>query len=168
MIRALVILALAGCLPPADSPRPARDARLVAIEHSLALDGAAVGSSGQATVLVLFASWCGNCHHELAILEQLRPQHPAVRVLGVNYRAHEEYGGRGNAEAVRAYVARYAPWMQVVPIDEPLFTQLGRPPKIPTLFVFDRAGVLVEVFDRRERTMPDANELAELFSRLGV
>jgi thiol-disulfide isomerase/thioredoxin len=167
VIRALVILALAGCPPPAtNSPQPPRDARLVAIEHSVALDGAPVGTSPQATVLFLFASWCGNCHHELAVLEQLRPQHPAVRVLGVNYRAHEEYRGYGNAEAVRAYVARAAPWLQVVPIDEPLFTQLGRPPKIPTLFVFDRGGVLVEVYDRRERAMPDARELAALFARL--
>lgn len=167
MIRALVLIALAGCVPATETaPHAPRDARLVAIEDSVALDGTAIGKSGQPTVLVLFASWCGNCHHELAILEQLRPQHPAVRVLGVNYRAHEEYGGRGSAEAVRTYVAKHAPWMRVVPIDEALFTQLGRPPKIPTLFVFDRGGALVAVYDRRERPMPDARELEALFARL--
>lgn len=166
MIRALVLIALVACMPAPATPRPPRDARLVAIEDSLALDGAPIGGSKQATVLVLFASWCGNCHHELAILEQLQPQHPAVRVLGVNYRAHEEYGGRGSSEAVRAYVAKYAPWMRVAPIDEALFTRLGRPPKIPTLFVFDRGGALVEIYDRRERPMPDARELDALFARL--
>ena len=56
--------------------------------------------------------------------------------------------------------------MRVAPIDEPLFTRLGRPPKIPTLFVFDRGGALIAVYDRRERPMPDARELDALFATL--
>jgi len=168
MTRALAFIVLAACVTtPERRPPPVRDAALAWIEASPDLDGVPVGEATTATVLVTFASWCSNCHDELAVLAGLRGAHPTVRILGVNYRAHEEYGGRGDARAVRDYVARHAPWMRVVPAGEQLFARLGRPPKIPTLFVYDRAGALVAIYDRRERAMPDGDELDELFRRLG-
>jgi hypothetical protein len=89
---------------------------------------------------------------ELDTLAKLRQ--PGVQILGLNYRGHEEYDGRGNADAVRRYVATNAPWLRVVPADDQLFELLGQPPKVPTLYVYDRHGALVTIYDRRDRAMP--------------
>jgi len=142
---------------------------LAAIEARVDLEGASVGrSAARATVVFVFASWCQHCHHELAILGRLRAEHPALRILGVNYRGHEEYDHRGNSIAVKRYIAEHASWMRVVPADESLFETLGRPPKVPTMFIYDRAGALVATYDRRDRAMPDASELAAILRRLGA
>jgi thiol-disulfide isomerase/thioredoxin len=122
----------------------------------------------RATVVVLFASWCTHCHDEIAVLDALRGAHPAMRVIGVNYRGHEEYDGRGNSEAVRNYVRNFAPWMRVVPIGDALFDELGRPPKVPTLYVYDARGALVQTFDRQYRDQPGAAELDAVLARLGA
>ena len=122
----------------------------------------------RATVVVVFASWCSHCRHELALLGELVANRPAVRVVGVNYKGHEEYDARGDSAAVRAYVRGSVPWLRVVPAGDALFAELGSPPKVPTMFVYDAAGHLVEVFDRRRRPLPDAGELDRLFRRLGA
>ena len=158
----LVIVMLVACAavePAPPAPPQQHVAPLRAIEATPDLDGALVGTAAQPTVVVMFASWCHNCHKELAVLAELRRD---IRVLGVNYRGHEEYDDRGNAEAVRAYVAKHAPWLRVIPADEHLFALLGRPPKIPTLYVYDGTGALVAIYDRRERAMPDERELRAL------
>jgi thiol-disulfide isomerase/thioredoxin len=179
MRRVLALALLLGCAPqPAPVPPrpvparpvPARPASPFAmIEASVDLDGVRVGSSdAPATIVVVLASWCGHCRAQLATIAELRAAHPAVRVVGVNYKAHEEYDGRGTADAVRNYVRDSAPWLRVVPADEALFGALGRPPRVPTLFIYDRSGSLVETFDRRARPMPDGVELAAVLRRLGA
>lgn len=152
-----------GTAPPRHRPAP-----LSLVESARDLDGALVGATGApATLVVSFASWCVPCKNALAMIGALRERHPRVRIIGVNYVRHEEYASRGSSDAVRAYVRDSAPWLRVVPIGDDVFQALGRPPKVPTMFVFDRAGLLVETFDRRAREMPDATELAALFARLG-
>jgi thiol-disulfide isomerase/thioredoxin len=170
-------LAAAACMPapaPAYAPPPGPRDVLADLLAAPALDGFAgetdgpPGAAPRATVVVLFASWCTHCHDVIAALDTLRGAHPAMRVIGVNYRGHEEYDGRGNSEAVRNYVRNFAPWMRVVPIDEALFDELGRPPKVPTLFVYDARGALVETFDRRYRDQPGPGELDAVLARLGA
>jgi thiol-disulfide isomerase/thioredoxin len=136
------------------------------IEASRDLDGAAVGpSDAPATIVIVFASWCPHCKDELRVLDAVRSAH-RVRVLGVNYREHEDYDGRGGPAAVRAF-ARDVPWLRVVPIGDDVFAQLGSPPLIPTLFVYDHAGALIATFDRRDRPAPDRAELDALLAHLG-
>ncbi|HVV85118.1 MAG TPA: TlpA disulfide reductase family protein, partial [Kofleriaceae bacterium] len=121
-------------------------------------DGQPVGAlapGGRATVAVLFASWCPHCRDEMPVLAELARRHPDVRVLGLNYRGHEEYEQRGDAAAVRAFVTGSAPWLRVVPADERLWRALGRPAKVPTIYVFDRGGRRVRTFDRRREETPD-------------
>ncbi len=136
---------------------------LARLDASRDLDGAIVGTSDEPTLVVVFASWCEHCKAELAELDAIRTRH--VRLLGVNYRGHEEYDHRGNSEAVRAF-ARRTPWLRVVPIGDALYAALGSPPQIPTLYLFDRHGALVAAFDRRERRPPDRAELAALIDAL--
>ena len=158
------VWACASGMPP-QVPRDTQ--QLAAIEASVDLDGKPVGKSdARATIVVVFASWCTNCHHELGVIAKLRQAN--VRVLGVNYKGHEEYDGRGNPTALRTYVAEHAPWLRVVPADDQLYALLGQPPKIPTVYVYDANGALVATYDRRDRAMPEQNELADLLRRLGA
>jgi thiol-disulfide isomerase/thioredoxin len=130
------------------------------------LDGRAIGdANGRATIAIGFASWCGHCRVELGELAAI-VERPDLRVVGVNFRWQEEYDGRGDSAAVRDFLAREAPWLRVAPGDERLYTALGSPLKVPTIFVYDRAGRLAAVYDRRRGPMPDARALADLLDRL--
>ena len=166
--------------PPAyAAPYPARSAPELAVtadafrqlETSATIDGDAVADvapGASATVVVVFASWCEHCRDQLDAIDAIRARHPGLRALGVNYRPHEEYDNLGDSYRVRAYVAAHAPWLIVVPAGERLFAALGRPPKVPTLYVYDRAGRLVAVYDRRTRAMPTAADLDALLAQLGA
>ena len=165
---ALLVALLVGCgappAPPTPHPAPARPTppHLQAIEAAPDLDGVTVGPLGpdqHATLAIVFASWCTPCREELPVLAALHDERPDVRILGINYRAHEEYDGRGDAAAVRALVAAAAPWLRVVPADEGAWASLGRPPKVPTLYIFDRTGALVRAYDRRTGDVPTLDEL---------
>jgi thiol-disulfide isomerase/thioredoxin len=160
-------LALAACGGSAAPAGPPRHPSLALIERSRDLDRATVGrGDAAATVAFVFASWCAHCRRELDVLRRVLEVVPNVRVLGINYRGHEEYDGRGGAAAVRAYVARHAPWLHVVPAGEALFDALGRPPKVPTIYIYDAAGALAARYDRRERALPDEDELARVLQEL--
>jgi hypothetical protein len=101
----------------------------------------------------------------MLVLNALYERHPDVRFLGINYRAHEEYDGRGDTAAVRAFVAELAPWLRVVPADEAVWSSLGRPSRVPTLYVFDRTGALVRAFDRTTDPIPTLDELERALPR---
>ena len=165
---AVLVALLVGCggapaAPRATPPAPAlAPPHLVAIEAAPDLDGVTVGalpSDQRATIAIVFASWCTHCRDELPVLAALLDERPDLRMLGINYRAHEEYDGRGDAAAVRALVASDAPWLRVVPADDAVWASLGRPPKVPTLFIFDRDGALVRRFDRQGARLPTLDEL---------
>ena len=84
----------------------------------------------------------------LALARQLRYLPGAVsrrhRQLGLNFRGHEEYEQRGDAAAVRGFVADVAPWLRVVPVDGPLCTALGV--RVPIGIAFDFNNVPLDIF----------------------
>jgi thiol-disulfide isomerase/thioredoxin len=147
--------------PPQTPPAP-----LAALEASVDLDGRGIGSSAAAaTVVITLASWCGHCRAALQVLDAVRARHPSVRWLAVSYREHETFDGRGDAAALRALAAE-VPWLRVISADDALFAALGRPPLVPTTFVFDRAHRLVAHYDRRDRRPPSEAELDALLRSL--
>jgi len=164
-----LLLLLAGCPGPIEAPveqpqepPPRASLNVSVLESARDLDGYPVGglAIGQrATVAMVFASWCGHCRDEMLTLDVLRQRHPDVRFLGVNYQAHEEYDGRGDATAVRMFVAERGPWLRVIPADEALWSALGRPTKVPTLYVFGADGSLTRSFDRRVDPLPTLDDL---------
>lgn len=158
----VVLIGCATSAPPLPTA-PVQSGVLARLEASPDLDGAVVGHGDVATLVVVFASWCEYCKAELVELDALRSHH--VRMLGVNYRGHEDYAGRGGPVAVRAFAQR-TPWLRVVPIDDAMFAALGSPPQIPTIFVFDRSGALVASYSRKERPPPDRAELAAVIDKL--
>jgi thiol-disulfide isomerase/thioredoxin len=161
---ALLVTAACGS-PPVEHPHR-NTTQLARIEASADLDGKPVGHTDGATLAIVFASWCEHCHNELDQIQQVRTAHPALRVLGINYKGHEEYDHRGSSTAVRAYIDQHASWLRVVPADDTLFDLLGRPAMVPTLYVYNRAGELVASYSRRERAMPKAAELDELIAQI--
>lgn len=170
----LVAVVVAACasappVPPALSKPVAAPAAplspLVALEASLDLDRAVVGATRTPTVVMLLASWCHRCRDEIAVFDAIRAQHPHVRWLGLNYKAHEEYDQRGSSVAIRT-LADETPWLRIVPADDALFTTFGSPPKVPTIFVYDSKGTLVETFDRRDRPALREQELDDLLRGL--
>jgi thiol-disulfide isomerase/thioredoxin len=170
--RWLVLAMLVACSPrpvaPAPPVAPRFDPALAALEHSRDLQGAIVGRDSQITIVVSFASWCAYCHVQLAAIEQLvRASHPAVRVLGVSYGAFELDDARGRDSAVRRFVADSAPWLRVVPIDDRVYAELGKPPLLPTIWVFARDGSLARSYDPRQRILPKPDELDALLRDLG-
>lgn len=170
MRRFAVAVLLASCATAQPTPSivppsaPPSTHVLASIEASHDLDGVVVGPSTAPTIVIVFASWCEHCRDELAVLAPMRGED--VRILGVNYKGHEDYEARGSAVAVRAFVHDRASWLRVVPIDDDVFAELGRPPQIPTMFVYDRHGTLVATFDRRARTPPSRAELETLLAKL--
>jgi thiol-disulfide isomerase/thioredoxin len=150
---------------PAPAPRGAPSWQLLARARDL--DGRVVGEApGRATIAIVFASWCGHCRHQIAQLAEVIDGRDDVRVVGINFLHHEEYDDRGDSQAVRAYLAGEAPWLQVVPAGEDLWRALGSPSKVPTLYVFDDAGELRQVFDRRTGELPTYSDLIAALNAL--
>jgi thiol-disulfide isomerase/thioredoxin len=162
---ALVLLASCATAKPVPAVAPAAPSAFAQLEASADLDGAVVGHTDTPTIVVMLASWCEHCKAELHELDAIRARR--VRLIGVNYRGHEEYDHRGNSAAIRAF-AQATPWLRIVPIDDALFDAFGSPPLIPTIYIFDRAGTLVQTFDLRQRTSPRHDELVGLLARLGA
>jgi len=165
----LVLLTACGAMYAEPGPPPPTDpaASWQRLTASRDLDGAVVGEApGRATIAVVFASWCGYCRVEIGELAELRARGRDVRVLGVNFKHHEEYDRRGDSAAVRAFLADEAPWLQAVPGDLALWRAFGSPTSIPTLYVFDARGHLAASYDRNLRDPPDVDELDALLARL--
>ena len=157
----VAVVVMTGCVvtPAVQPPAPRALAQL---EASRDLDGIVVGPSDAPTIVIVFASWCTHCRDELGELAGVRRP---VRLIGVNYRGHEEYDHRGNSDAVRAFAHAW-PWLRVVPIGDDVFGALGRPPLIPVIYIYDRRGGLVATFDRRERAPPSKAELDAILTGL--
>jgi hypothetical protein len=173
--RLVIATCLVGCAPlpaPAPAPPPAEAPRRGAaswqmLAASRDLDGRTVGESpGRATIAVVFASWCGHCRHQIGQLAEVIEGRDDVRVLGINFLHHEEYDDRGDSQAVRDYLAAEAPWLQVVPADEDLWRALGSPSKVPTIYVFDDAGELRQVWDRRDAELPTYSDVAAVLDAI--
>jgi len=129
------------------------------------IDGRAIASHDQGlTAVIVFASWCQPCRNEIALLGEIATDHPQLRVIGVN--AYEEFADRSDEEKLRAFVAVSAPWMQVVIATDALMDALGKPKKVPTLFVFDSAGQLVASYLRARRAPPTKAELLDVLTQL--
>lgn len=162
MLRSLAIAALlvAGC-KGGDASTPAEagaEAGLAALAKRTDMNGGKLAVGGDATVVVVFASWCGPCRKELAALGQLRESRPNVRIIGLN--AYEEFESYSDEKKLGKFLAGNAPWLTVVRDDGTLLKRFGGVPKIPTVFVYDRDGKVVHEFRRNKRPPPDKRELA--------
>lgn len=158
---ALAALAVtAGCERQASSSkaRSGAEAGLAALASRTDMRGKALELEGSdATVVVVFATWCGPCRKELALLGDLRKTRPNLKIIGLN--AYEEYNNLSDEKRLKTFLADNAPWLEVVRDDGKLLSIFGGVPKIPTMFVYDRDGEIVHEFRRNKRPPPDKREL---------
>ncbi len=129
-----------------------------ALLHKATIDGGELSRDARPTAVVVFASWCGPCRHELATLGKIREQYPTLRIIGVN--AYEDYGNRSDESRLQTFVEANAPWLtQIVHADAALLRSFGSVPKSPTLFIYDETGGVVAEFRRNKRPPPSHDEL---------
>lgn len=131
------------------------------------IEGVPLPTRKAAVALVVFASWCGHCKKELSELGQLRQNHPNLRIIGVN--AYEDFQGISNRDKLNSYIADNAPWLtEIVPADSTLLADFGGIPKIPTLFLYDAQGGVVEEYRRNIRPAPSPEELEAAIVRATI
>jgi thiol-disulfide isomerase/thioredoxin len=118
----------------------------------------------EATVVIVFASWCNPCKEELRMLGELRTEEPRMRVVGVN--AYEEYDDRSDMLRLQSFLAAEAPWLQVVPADQQIMAALGTPKKVPTMFVYRRDGTLAHAFLRTQGPPPDKADVRAVLDEI--
>ncbi len=160
---ALAALAL-SCAAPRTAPRrlAASDPAYDRLENAADIDGRPIGrlaDGQQATLVIVFASWCGHCRHELAVIQDLVRAEPALRVVGVN--AYETWSQLSDETRLREFLGANAPWLRVVHGDARLLRAFGGVPKIPSLFLYDRHGRLVVDWRRQERPPPELPDLRD-------
>ena len=124
------------------------------------IDGESVGAAPadtRVTALVVFASWCDSCRHELSVLAEVHRETPQLRIIGLN--AYESWNDLSNRQELSAFLHTTAPWLRVVAADAELLEMLGGVPRIPSIFFYDADGRLISSFNRRDRPLPTDIEL---------
>lgn len=164
-VTALLATACAGSNASTKPTVPA-ESGYASVLTAVDMKGARVGplpADKQATLMVVFASWCGPCRHELATLGELRTKQPKLRIIGLN--AYEEWSNRSNIDRLKKFLGESAPWLRVVRADQKMLKRFGGVQKVPTVFVYDGQGRLVSEFRRSMRAPPTLDELEAVVTK---
>ena len=168
-------------LPIANLAQPATAAAATielgaALRRTLAdlplLRGAAVRPndlSGRVTVVNFFASWCPPCRPEMAYLNQLVAETGAARLIVVGVNLFEDFGGRTGDAALVRFLDQTRPAFPILRGDHAAADAFGGVDRIPTVFVFDRAGRMATRFVHRRgasKTHLDLDELRDAVAPL--
>ncbi len=141
LILALGALVLGTCLTTFAAPAPA--AKMVAPSLQLqSLEGKTVKLSdykGKIVVLNFWATWCPPCREEIPDLVALQKQYAAqgVVVLGVSM-------DEGGPAKVASFAKKYGINYPVVMGDAKASADYGGIQVLPTTFIIDRAGKIVD------------------------
>jgi thiol-disulfide isomerase/thioredoxin len=163
------VLTLAGCATTAGGEAaPGDGAMLGAPVPAIAvkgLDGREVSPGalkGRVVLLDFWASWCGPCKEELTIIDKMdtRLRARGVTILAVSVDENRD-------DAVAFLKSRGSDWTLAIGHDpEGRLADRFKPPKMPTSYIIDRAGIIRQVnsgFERADVAKIEARltELAE-------
>jgi len=159
------VMACTNARPAQHPAQPAEDPGYRSVlEHTDIHGNAIAAKPATATIVVVFASWCGPCRHELGMLKELAVEKPGLRIIGVN--AYEDWDDISNQQKLERFLGAQHPWLTVVRADDQILSALGGVPKVPSLFLFDRAGAQVRAFRRAERRPPTKAELENALAQV--
>jgi thiol-disulfide isomerase/thioredoxin len=174
LILAGVLLALAGDAVPSRSA--ARLELSAAMQEQIRalpqVRGAKLGAEalrGKVVMVTFFASWCPPCRVEMEYLKDLYATHRerGLEILAVNL--FEDFDDLSDDRRLKAYLRRVAPEFPVVKGSDAISAAFGKITRIPSLFVFDRAGRAVFHFTNERAgpsTTADPEKLKALVTQL--
>ena len=119
----------------------ARRAHLAALAHLSGDEVAAEDLKGKVVLVSFFASWCPPCRIEFSHLNELRAEYDTddVAIIAVNlwenWSTFQDDGARLNR-----FLLKTEPVFSVVKSDDATGLLFGDVQRIPTVFVWDRAG----------------------------
>lgn len=164
MRKFLCLLFLAACAASPSSVNPPTGDGLAPALSGATLAGEALDLAklrGQVVLVDFWASWCAPCRRELPELEALYRRHRAAGLVVIGVNIDEQ---RADAEAfLRDQVQVSFP---VIHDAKQQLAGAWSPPKMPTLYVVDRAGKVARVFDGEKPGQIEALQ-AEVLRQLG-
>lgn len=141
---AILLAAACASAPKTDTVAPAAAGTPAPALAGAALDGAALDLAalrGRVVLVDIWATWCEPCRRELPELEALHKQYNAsgLTVIGVNI--DEERA------VVDAFLREQVPvTFPIVHDPKQQLADRWAPPKMPTLYLVDRDGMIAKVF----------------------
>lgn len=124
---------------------------------------------GRVVALTFFASWCGPCRVELALLQEINSAlvGRGLQIVAINL--FEEFDGLSNEKRLAAFLRITNPDFPVLKGNEAVSAAFGGIRRIPTLIVFDRSGRSFYHFVNNiggKRSSADPVELRAVIARL--
>jgi thiol-disulfide isomerase/thioredoxin len=159
----LVLVALSGCATTSAQTSSEAGAEVGARLPDLKVtdfDGRALGAealAGKVVLLDIWASWCGPCKEELPLLDAMaaRLKSKGVTIVAVSIDESRE-------DAMGFLNARGSTWSLSLAHDpQGRVAERLKPPKMPTSYIVDRAGIIRHVNSGFER-----DDVAKIEARL--